>query len=169
MTVGRRHTLASGLGLLVAGLAGCTSDTGDEGDTGDENEDSEGSDEGGIDLREANVTGVEAERVDGGYRFSVTLYHDDDGEEGYANWWQLETLDGDRLGRRDLAHSHGTRKFTRSSTVEIPEDVDCVVVRGHDRTHGYGGRAVLFALDSGATRGVDQGSEPTTFDESDCP
>ncbi|MUV88236.1 hypothetical protein GJ631_17160 [Natronomonas sp. CBA1123] len=163
MTVGRRRTLASGLGLLVAGLAGCT------GDTGDENEDSEGSDEGDLDLREANVTGVEAERVDGGYRFSVTLYHDDDGEEGYANWWQLETLDGDRLGRRDLAHSHGTRKFTRSSTVEIPEDVDCVVVRGHDQTHGYGGRAVLFALDSGATRGVKQGSEPTTFDESDCP
>nr|WP_246286563.1 hypothetical protein [Natronomonas gomsonensis] len=168
--------------MLAGALAGCTGDNGDErdnGDNGDERNDSgvtdeatdtnTATDESGLDLREANVIGVEAERVDGGYRFSVTLYHDDDGEEGYANWWQLETLDGDRLGRRDLAHSHGTREFTRFSTVEIPENVDCVVVRGHDQTHGYGGRAVLFALDSGATRGVQQGSEPTTFDESDCP
>ncbi len=40
-----------------------------------------------LDLREANVVGVELTDESGGdYRFDVTLYHDDDGEDGYANW-----------------------------------------------------------------------------------
>jgi len=121
------------------------------------------------DLREANVTGVEFEPRDSGYRFSVTLYHDDDGEDGYADWWQVETLDGERLGRRDLTHPHSTEPFTRSGTYEIPNDVTCVVVRGHDQTHDYGGRAMLVNLDSGAMRGVSQGSEPHDLSESECP
>ena len=45
------------------------------------------------DLREANVTDVAIEDSNGGYRFSVTLFYDD-GEDGYANWWQVETPDG---------------------------------------------------------------------------
>ena len=90
-----------------------------------------------LDLREANVTDVEVERDGAGrYRFDVTLYHDDDGEDGYANWWQVETLAGKRLGRRELLHAHGTQEFTRSATIEIPEGIDRVVVRGHDQIHG---------------------------------
>jgi len=122
-----------------------------------------------LDLREANVTGVSASGSAGTVEFDVTLYHDDDGEDGYANWWQVERLDGTRLGRRDLLHSHGTREFTRSAAVEIAGEVGCVVVRGHDQTHGYGGRAALVALDSGATRFVEQGSEPRSFSAGDCP
>jgi len=54
------------------------------------------------------VTGVAWDGDPGGdVRFEVTLYHDD-GEHGYANWWQVESLDGERLGRRDLLHAHGT-------------------------------------------------------------
>jgi hypothetical protein len=122
-----------------------------------------------LDLREANVTAV-AVRSDGGdVRFDVALYHDDDGEDGYANWWQVEALDGTRLGRRDLLHAHGTREFTRSATVSVPEGATCVVVRGHDQTHGYGGRAMLVNLDSGATRPVEQGPEPRAVDGADCP
>ena len=122
-----------------------------------------------LDLREANVTDVEIERSDGSYRFSVTLYHDDDGEEGYADWWQVESLDGDQLGRRDLAHPHSTDPFTRSETVEVPDDIDCVVVRGHDQTHEYGGRAMLVTLDGSATRRMEQGPDPDSFSEADCP
>ncbi|WP_415382360.1 hypothetical protein [Halosimplex sp. TS25] len=121
------------------------------------------------DLREANVTAVESERTNGAYRFSITLYHDDDGEEGYADWWQVESIEGDRLGRRELLHAHSTAPFTRSETIEVPGDASCVVVRGHDQTHGYGGRAMLVNLDSGETSGVDQGSEKQSFDASDCP
>jgi hypothetical protein len=113
-----------------------------------------------LDLREANVVGVTvAAQGDGEYRFDVTLIHDDDGEEGYANWWQVETLDGERLGRRDLLHAHGTQEFTRSETVSVPEGVDRVVVRGHDQTHGYGGQAMVVTLSTGETQVHRQGSE----------
>jgi len=118
---------------------------------------------GDLDLREANVVGVVAERRDGAYRFDVTLYHDDDGEDGYANWWQVESRGGEQLGRRDLLHAHGTREFTRSATVEVPDGVAEVVVRGHDQTHGYGGQAMLVDLETGETTAVRQGPEPRSF------
>jgi hypothetical protein len=77
----------------------------------------------GLDIREANVMAVEWEGTRGGeVEFSVTLYHDDEGEDGYANWWQVETLHGERLGRRELLHAHGTRTFTRSKTIAVPGD-----------------------------------------------
>jgi len=122
-----------------------------------------------LDLREANVTAVEFEGGDGSYEFDVTLYHDDDGENGYANWWQVESLGGEQLGRRTLLHAHSTAPFTRSETIDVPSGTTCVVVRGHDQTHEYGGQAVLVNLDSGTTRAVDQGPDPATFDASDCP
>lgn len=125
--------------------------------------------DGDLDLREANVTGVTVEQVGGRtFEFSVTLYHDDDGEGGYANWWQAETRDGKRLGRRELLHAHGTHEFTRSEEMEIPERVDCVVVRGHDQTHEYGGQAGLVRLSTGETRFVDQGPEQSSLADEDC-
>jgi hypothetical protein len=127
---------------------------------------------GGLDLREANVTAVTVSETgddDDDVRFDVTLHHDDDGEDGYANWWQVETRTGERLGRRDLLHAHGTREFTRSATVTVPSEVACVVVRGHDQTHGYGGRAMLVDPRSGATRAVDQGPAPAQMADELCP
>jgi hypothetical protein len=159
----RRRLLAAGAAAAVAGCSGT------DGAGGGGTASSTATTSGGLDLREANVTAVETEVGDDGVRFDVTLYHDDDGEDGYANWWQVERLDGTRLGRRDLLHAHGTRAFTRSTTVAIPDGVDCVVVRGHDETHGYGGRAMLVALGSDATRGVEQGPELREFDADDCP
>jgi hypothetical protein len=120
-----------------------------------------------LDLREANVVGVEVERSGSEYTFDVTLHHDDESESGYANWWQVETTGGERLGRRELLHAHGSERFTRSDTIDVPEDVSRVVVRGHDEVHGYGGRVIVVTLASGETRAVSQGSEPQAFgDES---
>ena len=116
-----------------------------------------------LDLREANVVGVDVTRQNGSYRFAVTLYHDDDGESGYADWWQVETLDGEQLGRRTLLHAHSTAPFTRSETISIPEGISHVVVRGHDQTHGYGGQAMVVTLENGETEAVRQGPEPRTF------
>lgn len=147
------------------GLAGCS--TG--GDDGSPTPGSTATTDDSLDLREANVMAVTIAQQDDGVKFDVTLYHDDEGEAGYANWWQVERLDGRRVGRRELAHPHGTREFTRSTTVDVPESVGCVVVRGHDQTHGYGGRAMLIDLDTGATRAVDQGSDPVSFADADCP
>lgn len=106
------------------------------------------------DLREADVVGVELEQGGEDYRFSVTLYHDDDGEQ---------------LGRRELLHAHSTDPFTRSETISVPDDASCVVVRGHDQTHGYGGRAAAVDLDSGTSRRIDQGPEPRSIEPDECP
>ncbi|MFW6384911.1 MAG: hypothetical protein ACOCY7_02115, partial [Halodesulfurarchaeum sp.] len=122
-----------------------------------------------LDLEEANVVDVSFERQNETYTFDVTLHHDDDGEDGYANWWQVEQLDGTRLGRRDLLHAHSTQPFTRAETIDIPADVTCVVVRGHDQTHEYGGLAIIVDLVSGETRTIEQGPDARSFDESDCP
>jgi hypothetical protein len=121
------------------------------------------------DLREANVVAVETESIDDdAYRFDVTLYHDDDGEDGYADWWQVETVEGEQLGRRELLHAHSTAPFTRSETIEIPSGSTCVVVRGHDQTHEYGGQAMVVTLETGTTRTVRQGSGRTSLSDVDC-
>jgi hypothetical protein len=124
----------------------------------------QGGSSGDLDLREANVTAVEFESLGGDrYRFNVTLIHDDDGEPGYANWWQVETMDGRRLGRRELLHGHGTREFTRSEIIDIPAGTTRVVVRGHDQAHEYGGQVMIVDLETGETQTVRQGPEPETF------
>jgi hypothetical protein len=160
---------------------GGTDDDGDGLGDGETDDDGDGSGDGetvdggttsaeDLDLREANVSDVTLDSQGGGdVRFSVTLVHDDDGEDGYANWWAVETRDGEELGRRDLAHAHGTREFTRSETVSVPGEVDCVVVRGHDQTHEYGGQAAVVSMASGATRFATQGSESSSFANADCP
>ncbi|KTG08300.1 hypothetical protein AUR64_18855 [Haloprofundus marisrubri] len=131
------------------------------------NEETAGEDS--LDLREANVVSVAVENTGDGYRFDVTLYHDDDGEDGYANWWQIENRDGEQLGRRELLHAHGTQEFTRSETITLPEETTCVVVRGHDQTHGYGGQAMLVNVETGATKAVTQGSERQSLASESCP
>ncbi|MFW5974315.1 MAG: hypothetical protein ACOCPZ_02920 [Natrialbaceae archaeon] len=168
----RRRRLCGALGLLAVGaLAGCSgaSTTGDGGSDGESSDESDGSDGEDLDLQEANVVGVEIGESGEAYEFDVTLHHDNEGEDGYADWWQVERPDGTRLGRRDLAHPHTEQPFTRSGAVEIPDEVDCVVVRGHDQTHGYGGRAMVVTVNSGATRTVDQGREPDSFEDIGCP
>ncbi|WP_049898362.1 hypothetical protein [Halococcus agarilyticus] len=158
-TDGAETTMADEAGTNTAAGAGTTTATATESAT-------QTTTGGQLDLREANVVGVEVESTDGGYRFDVTLYHDDDGEDGYANWWQVETLGGERLGRRELLHPHGTTRFTRSETIEVPDGTSRVVVRGHDQTHGHGGQAMVVTLETGATETVRQGPEPQSFDGS---
>ena len=138
-------------------------------DSGSTSNETDSPTESALDLREANVVDVAVEADGGRYTFDVSLHHDDDGEDGYANWWQVERLDGTRLGRRELLHAHSRQPFTRSETVEIPSEVTCVAVRGHDRTHGYGGRMMLVNVESGATQAVEQGADRRPVDERDCP
>lgn len=118
-----------------------------------------------INPAEANVMEVDFSQAGAAteYRFDVTLYHDDDGEDGYADWWQVEDLDGNILGRRDLHHPHGTREFTRSKTIDIPEGIEHVVVRGHDKTHRFGGRAAIVDLIEKEIKFMNQGDKPWKF------
>lgn len=163
--VGRRAIIRGAVSLLgVGGLAGCLG----SGEDGSEPPPA-ATPTSELDFREANVVDVEIDGDGSNYTFAVTLHHDDNGEAGYANWWQVERLDGTKLGRRELLHAHGEQPFTRSTTIEIPASVDCVVVRGHDQTHEYGGRAVVVDLEAAAVRGVNQGPERQRIDEAICP
>ncbi len=172
----RRRLLASGCGLVtLAGLAGCTTteDTPTNNDS-DADADSDTAIVNDVDaedlgLREANVVDVTFERENGSYTFDVALHHDDDGEDGYANWWQVEALDGTRLGRRELLHAHSQQPFTRSETIEVPDEATCVVVRGHDQTHEYGGLAAVVDLTSAKIQLIDQGPEKQRFEAEQCP
>ena len=74
-----------------------------------------------------------------GYRFDVTLRHDDAGWDHYADGWEVLSPTGDSLGNRVLAHPHVSEQpFTRSlSGVQIPEGISTVSIRAHDSVHGY--------------------------------
>ncbi|MDF1499045.1 MAG: hypothetical protein P1P76_01030 [Anaerolineales bacterium] len=112
-----------------------------------------------LDLREANVLDVQYDDLgEGRYRFDVTLLHDDQGEApSFADSWQVWDLQGNLLGERVLAHSHGTQPFTRSATIEIPEGVSTVLVRGHDMEHGHGGQSMRVDLESGEMEVYEEG------------
>ena len=109
-----------------------------------------------LNLQFANVTAVEFRQLSGGdYRFDVTLYHDDDGEAPqFADARQELDLEGRVLGERELLHSHGTQPFTRSETINIPEGIQVVLIRGHDMNHGYGGQGMQVDLETGETTPV---------------
>jgi len=71
--------------------------------------------------------------------FSVTLMHDDEGWDHYANQWDVVTLDGSLLKSRVLYHPHENEQpFTRSlSGVVIPAGTKAVKIRAKDSRHGY--------------------------------
>ena len=81
--------------------------------------------------------------------FSVTLAHEDDGWDHYADRWEVRTLGGESLAVRTLLHPHDNEQpFTRSlKNVEIPEGVTEVVVRARDSRHKYGGKEMTVALE----------------------
>lgn len=116
-----------------------------------------------LDHREANVIDVTYDAGTG--RFGVTLQHDDDNEDGYADWWQVETLDGELLGRRELTHRHDNNPFTRYATISGLQDIVYVVVRGHDQDHGYGGQVIVLNLVTGSLDRIEQGSDEVDFSD----
>ncbi|MBP5856716.1 hypothetical protein KAJ83_06830 [Marivibrio halodurans] len=97
----------------------------------------------------ADVSGVEILRTgDNTYRFTVTVRHDDEGWDHYADAFVIESMDGEELGRRTLHHPHVDElPFTRSlSGVTIPADHNTVTVRAHDSVHGFTGRGSTVIL-----------------------
>lgn len=81
-------------------------------------------------------------------RFDVTVKHDDEGWDHYANKWEVLSPEGEILATRELAHPHDNEQpFTRSlQKVRIPSDLQEVVVRAHDSRHAYGGKEVVVKL-----------------------
>ena len=79
-----------------------------------------------------------------GWTFQVTLRHADTGWDHYADAWEVLAPDGKVLARRVLFHPHvNEQPFTRSlSHVKVPEGTPYVVIRAHDKVHGYGGKTL---------------------------
>lgn len=98
---------------------------------------------------QADVVGVEAIPENWNiWRFTVTVRHDDEGWDHYADQWDVVGPDGTVYGSRVLAHPHENEQpFTRSlSGVEIPEGVTHVTIRARDSVHGYGGAEMTVRL-----------------------
>ena len=102
------------------------------------------------DLNYAQVQYVKATEVSAGvWRFDVTVRHNDQGWDHYADAWQvIDPRNGEILGERILAHPHDTEQpFTRSqSGIAIPADLGQVLIRAKCNVHGYGGREILVDL-----------------------
>ena len=84
------------------------------------------------------------EKGENQFYFSVSVYHDDEGWDHYADKWDVVAPDGTVLGTRILHHPHvNEQPFTRSlSGVKIPDTIETVTIRAHDSVHGYGGKTV---------------------------
>ena len=81
------------------------------------------------------------------YRFSVTVAHNDEGWDHYADKWDVQDLQGNVLGTRVLMHPHESEQpFTRSMKISIPMNVRRVLIRAHDKVHGYGGKELEVDL-----------------------
>ncbi|KAA9010507.1 hypothetical protein [Histidinibacterium aquaticum] len=95
------------------------------------------------------IEAVETARVEGGWRFDVTLSHPDTGWNHYADGWRVESPDGEVLGTRELLHPHVEEQpFTRSlSSVAIPEGLEEVVIRARCNTDGWTAQGTTVSLD----------------------
>lgn len=98
---------------------------------------------------EADVLSVKVSKEPAGsWRFAVTVKHDDQGWNHYANEWRVSGADGVIYGTRTLYHPHvNEQPFTRSlSGVRIPDNVKTVTISAGDSVHGYGGEVVTVDL-----------------------
>lgn len=82
------------------------------------------------------------------WRFAVTVRHDDEGWEHFADQWDVVGPDSTVYGSRVLTHPHENEQpFTRSlSGIEIPDGVTHVTIRARDSVHGYGGAEMTIRL-----------------------
>ena len=98
-----------------------------------------------------DVIDAVATAADAGWNFDVTVSSPYDTPERYADAWRVIGPDGIVFGVRELLHDHADEQpFTRSlRDVDIPPDVDLVVVEGRDSSNGWGGQTVDVALDRG--------------------
>ena len=92
-------------------------------------------------------------RSNGHWDVYVTVRHNDQGWDHYADRWQvIDEKTGDVLVERILAHPHDNEQpFTRSlSGLVIPEGIRNLRIRSSCPQHGYGGREISIELPTGS-------------------
>jgi hypothetical protein len=82
-------------------------------------------------------------------RFDVTVRHDDEGWDHYANRFELESPTGEVLGTRVLHHPHvDEQPFTRSlDRVSIAKNLTEVHVFAYDSVHGRSEEPFIVKLE----------------------
>ena len=105
---------------------------------------------------DANVTEVFArEEPDGTWTFHVGVTHNDVNWYDYADGWNVVLPDGSVVKpdpfsqfTRALRHPHVEEQpFVRTQKgIVLPEGVDKVTIRAHDKKHGWGGEEVIVDL-----------------------
>ncbi len=98
---------------------------------------------------QADVINVKASQADDKtWRFDVTLKHDDEGWDHYANQWVITDLDNKILATRTLYHPHvHEQPFTRNiQGVKIPDSITRVKIIARDSVHQRTGKVVEYDL-----------------------
>ncbi|HAD85835.1 MAG TPA: hypothetical protein DCG48_00590 [Rhodospirillaceae bacterium] len=104
---------------------------------------------GSVQADQPQVIAAEASpNGDGSYTVSATIRHGDTGWDHYADNFEVLGPDGTVLERRVLYHPHvDEQPFTRSvGGVNVPPGIKQVIVRAHDKVHGYGNATVTVTL-----------------------
>jgi hypothetical protein len=135
----KTRTLAALLGVLLL-AAGGTASAQQRGDGADASERPDF----------AAVIDVRARETSPGmWSFDVTVLHNDEGWDHYADAWEVRDAETDELyGTRELLHPHVTEMpFTRSlGGVAIPADVAAVRIRARCNVHGFGAEELVLEL-----------------------
>lgn len=82
------------------------------------------------------------------YDIAVTVQHQDEDWDHYADRWEILGPDGTILATRILQHPHvHEQPFTRSlSGVRLPASLQEITIRAHDKRHGHSGKTMTVAL-----------------------
>ncbi|CAN5775295.1 hypothetical protein BH23ACT5_BH23ACT5_23590 [soil metagenome] len=88
---------------------------------------------------------------DGRFTVSATVSSADQGEEKYADRWEVRSADGEVLATRVLTHPHvDEQPFTRSLPgVEIPTGAGEVTIAARDNVEGFCGDVLTLDLPAG--------------------
>ncbi len=97
---------------------------------------------------DATVTEVRVEQVGMLWNFHVTVEHGDTGWDHYADAWEVQDANGNRLAYRKLMHPHvNEQPFTRSlSGVAIPDGTDAVFVKARCSQSGWSSSVMKVSL-----------------------
>ncbi len=83
------------------------------------------------------------------YRFEVTITHEDRGWDHHVDKWEVVGPDDTVLAKRSFFNPRegGEAKFTSALVgVKIPDGINEVTIRAHDKVHAYQGKTVTVAV-----------------------
>lgn len=154
-TARMRRRAAAAL-LVTLALAGCSSSSDDgvaaptsSAAATSSTSPSEGA--GASDQEFPDVLEAVVEPASGAFDVDATISSPYDTPERYADALRVRSEDGTVYGVRELTHDHASEQpFTRTLTgLDLPDDVDEVVVEGRDQANGWGGATVTVEVPRG--------------------